>query len=205
MNVTTTAAPPFEPVTLADCYTHLRLDPDGSPLEHPDDAMLRRHIVTSRETVEKLVGRSLVQRTLRLSTASWPQHGDGIRLYRAPVLRVTGVQFLDADNAMQTLDAAEWYVTDDELPDVRFTAGFSRPMLYDRPDAVRISYVAGYPPAGSPPDSQADYSAAVPDVLKDAILLTVQLLYDQLAPDQRDALTRARDAMLFPHKLLAIA
>lgn len=216
MNITVVTQPPFEPVTLEQCYTHLRLDPDGSPLEHPDDAMLRGHIATARQVVERLTGRSLIQRTLRLSVPSWPAvnwsrgpwaapQATGIKLHRGPVQRVLSVRYYDGTNTLQSLADSEWYVTDDSVPEVRFGSTFTGPTLYcGRPDGVRIEYVAGAAPVNSPAESQADYASGVEQIFKDAILLTVQLLYDQLAPDQRDALTRARDAMLFPEKLLHV-
>lgn len=214
MNLTTIAAPPFEPVTLQQVYTHLRLDPSGSPLEHADDAMLRGFITTAREHVERETRRSLIQQTLRLSAGAFPAICGGwrwlerlravteIRLLRPPLIRVESVGYYDGDNILQTVDPTDYYVTDDLLPELRFVTGFSAPIPYERPDALRIDYVAGFAPSGSPATTQEEYAANVPQTFKDAILIGVQLLYDNPPPQERDALERMRAAMLQPYRVL---
>lgn len=203
MNVTVIVQPPFEPVTLQQCYTQLRIDPSGSPLEHPDDAMILGFIKTARETIEGLTNRSLVKQVLRLSTSCFPRCG-GIRLLRPPILRVEAVRYYDGENAAVELDRSDWYVTDEQIPELRFGSGFGAPSHYTRPDALSIEYVAGYPPSGSPEATFDDYTSAVPQSFKDAILLEVQLLYDQLAPDQRTAIERTRDALISVKRILTV-
>lgn len=217
MNITTITPPPFEPVTLAQVYQHLRLSPDheGSPGEetHPDDLMLTRHITTAREQVEKMTRRSLVQQTLRLSMPGFPtsvrgafpasrtQAPEVIRLYRPPVLRVESVSYFDADNALALVDAASYYVTDEEVPELRFNSGFAAPAVYERPDAVRVLYVTGFTPIGSPPESQADFIANVPSTLRDAILVGVQLLQDDMTPADAEAARKMQELMVQPHRV----
>ena len=217
MNITVITPPPFEPVTLAQVYAHLRLSPDheGSPGEetHPDDAMLARHITTARQHVEQMARRSLVQQTLRLSIPGFPSTARGtfppsrtqapelIRLYRPPVLRVASVTYVDTDNTLQTLASANYYVTDEQVPELRFTSAFSAPAVYDRPDAVRVNYVAGYMPNGSPPATQDDFAANVPSALRDAILIGVQLLYDNMTPADAAATERMRECLVQPYRV----
>lgn len=214
MNITITTPPPFEPVTLAEVWKHLRLDPDGSPLEHPDDAMLERHITTARQHVESMTRRALVQQTVRLSMGAFPVSCDyatvswrrrevvrKILLHRPPIIRVESVSYFDGDNALQTLDAADYYTTDEQVPELRFASAFSAPTIYDRPDAVRVTYVAGYAPEGSPPVTQDEYRASVPMPLRDAILAGVQLLYDDLAAADADKLERMREALVQPYRI----
>ena len=217
MNITIVTPPPFEPVTLGEVYAHLRLSPDheGSPGEetHPDDAMLARHITTARQEVEQMARRSLVQQTLRLSMAGFPSTVRGsfppartqvpevIRLYRPPVLRVESVSYYDADNALQVVDAASYYVTDERVPELRFTISFAAPTVYSRPDAVRVLYVAGYTPLGSPPTTQDDFVANVPSTLRDAILIGVQLLYDNMLPADATAASNMQMMMVQPLKV----
>ena len=214
MNLTIITPPPFEPVTLAQVYAHLRLDPEGSPMTHADDAMLLRHIESARRHVEQMARRSLVQQSLRLSLATFPVSYDAwalgraprdtvreVRLISPPLVAVDAVRYYDGDNALQTLDAANYYVTDEQVPQLRFVPAFSAPTLYDRPDAVRIDYRAGYAPEGSPPETQADYVANVPKPLLDAVLLGVQLLYDELMPAQREQIERTREAIVQPYRV----
>lgn len=216
MNLTVITPPPFEPVTLAEVRAHLRLDAEGSPASHPDDAMLTRHIATARAHVEQMSRRSLVQQTLRLTMSGFPITDDTyailspvrrmgavrrIRLYRPPIVRILSVGYYDGDNSLQSLSTADYYATDDLVPELRFLSAFSSPTFYDRPDTARVDYVAGYVPDGSPATTQAEYAANVPSPLKDAILLTVQLLYDALMPADREAIERTREALIQPYRV----
>jgi uncharacterized phiE125 gp8 family phage protein len=217
MNLTVVTPPPFEPVTLAEVYKHLRLDPDhaNSPdeMSHPDDDMLTRHIATARLHVEAMARRSFVQRTLWLSYAGFPgscwwsssrlpEPPSRILLLRPPVIRVTSVSYYDCDNLPTLLAESDYYVTDDLVPELCFVTGYGVPFLYARRDALRVEYEAGYEPDGSPPDyTQAVYARNVPSPFKDAILLTVQLLYDNLSPDQRKDIIDAREDLVQPYRI----
>lgn len=196
MNITTIQAPPFEPVTLTEVYLHLRLDPEGSPATHPDDAMLTRHIKTARAEVETITRRSLIQQIVRLSQAGFCQRS-GIELPRPPLISVERVQYYDSDNALQTVVEADYFVTDDSPPRLRFVTAWAAPSIYVRQDAVRVEYVTGYSPDGSPATTQEEYAGNVPSVFKDAILLGVELLYADLTPEQRAATERARESLLY--------
>lgn len=215
MNLTELVPPPFEPVTLAQVYAQLRLDPDvsSSPAEtsHPDDDLLRTHIQAAREYVEIATRRTMVLRTWRVSCGGWPlsccvlsrwsrcrshETVDRILLRRPPLQRVLQVSYYDGANQLQVLPETEWFVTDDQVPELRFSSGFGAPSLYARPDALRVDYQAGYTPAGSPPTTQEEYAATVPATLKQAVLVKVQLLYDNLSPQDRDATERMLEAML---------
>jgi uncharacterized phiE125 gp8 family phage protein len=213
MNLTVIVQPRFEPVSLAEVYKQLRLDPDHanspSELSHPDDALLATHIAAAREYVEIATRRSLVLRTIRLTHPCWPGSCDGwtvrrhngysrILLRRPPVVRVLSVGYYDGENALQEVDAADYYIDDGhQIPELRFISGFGSATTYDRSDAVRIDYEAGYVPDGSPPeDTQQAYAQHVPATLKQCVLLGVQLLYDNLAPEDRDRLERMREALL---------
>lgn len=217
MNLTVITAPPFEPVLLTEVYKQLRIEPDheGSPGEetHPDDPMLSGFIITAREQVEFMARRSLVQRTLRLSVPGFPSGAYGtfpasrtqapefIRLHRPPVMRVESVSYFDTDNALQVVDATSYYVTDDQVPELRFNTGFSAPAVYARPDAVRVNYVAGYAPLGSPPATFDDFVANVPRTLRDAILIGVELLYGNMTPADAETASKMQAAMVQPLKV----
>lgn len=206
MNVTVVQPPPFEPITLQEVYSSLRLDTEGSPQTHPDDTMLLRHIAAARSDVEKRVRRSMVQQTLRASYPGFPQARlsganppqVALTLHRPPLVSVQSVQYYDAENTLRTIDTAAYYVTDEDPPRLRLATFFIPPTVYDRPDAVRVTYVTGYAPIGSPPTTQADYAANVPEPLKQACLLSVQALYDDLQPADWDRLQRAIEALVQP-------
>ena len=214
MNLIVVVPPTIEPVTLADCWDHLRLTPAGSPLAHPHDAMLKRHIATARSDAEKITKRAFCAQTIRLFLPSLIPSGilpgdtvypniaiAGLDLPRPPVISISSVKYYDANNALQSVDPSLYFVTDDDVPRLRFTAGFVAPVTFVRDDAVRVDYVAGYAPVGSPPD----YAAGVPSEIKDAILLGVSLLYDRPDPKYQDSIKAARDALLEAYVVYKLA
>lgn len=186
--------PPFEPVTLADVYRALRIDPEGSPPEHELDDDFRRNIVTARIFAETRVRRTFVERRLRMSAASFSR----LRILRPPVIEVESVEYHDANNVLTTLDAASWYVTDGENPEVMLAPGVNAPQLCARQDAVRVTYRAGYAATGSPPATQSDYAGPVPQQFKDAILISVTMLQASVSPQDYELLARARMSLLDP-------
>lgn len=206
MNLTVVSPPPFEPVTLEEVYRHLRLTPSGSPPSHPDDALLSGNISAARAQIEHDAQISLVEQTLRLSARSFPRSEnvgwhrhkvvDGLQLTRPPFIRVVSVSYYDADNVLQLVDPSSYYVTDEQVPRLCFVSTFAPPAVYNRQDAVRVIYEAGYAPEGSPPTTQEEYAANIPRQLKDAVLLGVQLLYDDLAPADRTALELAKASLI---------
>lgn len=211
MNLTTIHEPPFEPVTLADVYRVLKVDPTGSPATHPLDDDFTRQITTARRNVEQQTRRSLVQQTLRLSAEGFPANCAGwqlaprwarvpskIVLFRPPVISVQSVQYFDADNTLQTVSASDYYLTDDLVPELRFATSFTAPTVYDRPDALRVTYITGYLGAGSPPSTQAEYAEHVPAELKDAILVGVQMLQTSTSPQDYELLQRMQRALIHP-------
>jgi uncharacterized phiE125 gp8 family phage protein len=108
MNIITVTPPPFEPVTLAEVYAHLRLEPEGSPATHEDDAMLQRQIATARAYVEQATRRALVLQTLRLSApADSRPFGERLPAWLIDLLREAGTTFgLSLNTYMVTLLAS---------------------------------------------------------------------------------------------------
>lgn len=196
MNLFVLTPPPFLPVTLADVYKSLRLDPEGSPATHPLDAMLERYMATATDQAEKIARRAFIQQRLRLTTAAFPAAGKGLELLRPPLIRVEAVAYYDGNNSLVAVSSGDWYVTDDLVPQLRMVTNYGAPTLYDRPDALRVDYIAGYDPSGSPATTQAAYAGNVPANIKDAILLGVQLLYENITPEERAITERAREYML---------
>lgn len=98
---------------------------------------------------------------LRAATARFEQRSGRIMLpadfeYRAagwcdldipvvPLRSIDGVEYLDADNARQQLDAADWYYdSNDRFARLRFVDGFQGPTLSGRDLPVTIALSAGY-------------------------------------------------------------
>lgn len=191
MNITTIVPPEYEPVTLADCWAHLRLTPSGSPLSHPDDDMLERHITTAREEVEAITHRALVRQKVRLSVPNFCR----LFLQRPPLISVESVQYYDTANVLQTMALDQYYVTDDLVPEL-CVVNNAWPGTYQRRDAVRVTYWVGYPGDSSPDTERDEQLANVPKRCKDATLVGVELLHASLTPEKRTNLEKFRASML---------
>lgn len=201
MNIIELTEPAAEPISLDDCYTQLRLDPEGSPATHPDDAMLTTMIQTAREDAERITQRCFVERRVR---QVMPDFFGCLDLIRSPYREGMVVRYYDTDNALQTLSSAEWMVIEDTfIPRLMISPMGAWPSTYARPDAVHMEYTAGYEPEGSPADA-AGYRANIPAAIKDAIKIKVQMLYDELAADKREQLERVYNMLLANHRVFRV-
>lgn len=162
-----TVAPAEPPVTAADIRFQLRLEPDDNP---PSDAELLALAAAATEHLDGwagILGRAMVTQTWRQDLRCFVH--DVIRLPLAPVSAVTSVTYRDADDVEQTLstDVYGGPLADAASPFIYRKSGQSWPSVHDRPDAVAVTFVAGYGAA-----------AAVPAPLRQAILLMVADLYE---------------------------
>ncbi|WP_046111814.1 head-tail connector protein [Aquincola tertiaricarbonis] len=211
MNIVVVTPPAVEPVTTQEAFTHLRVDADPDAIEqHVDYATIQGYVATAREQCEKYLRRAIVQQTLRMTLSgwgrdacSWRPYSAGFELRRPPFLSVVSVTYRDLANVQQTVQPAEYFVTEDLVPRLVFTTGFAAPTVYPRDDAIAVTYVAGYPPGLSDPQAP-DLRANVPQSIKSAVLLGAELLYDKHAPDERASLERAQTALLSPFRITTI-
>jgi hypothetical protein len=223
MDLSVLVPPLVEPITIEAAFVELRLGMPGDDFaEHPDYNAVLGKMRAATQHCEDLTGRAFVQQTLRLSGAtetlsasarcrgrSWWSGGGVFDLLRPPVQSIVAVGYIDTDGAEQTLDEADYYVVSGNTPQLRWASGYTLPSLYDRPDALRIDYLAGYPP-GTPaddydPEDPPQYLAdRVPAPIGQACLLTLRLLFENMDPSDREATERARDALLWPYKVLRV-
>lgn len=207
-----------EPVSLEDIYTFLRLDATGSPPSHPDDAMLQSFIKAAREKVEQVTRRTLtVGTTLKAIYKSFPVNKiffggveffrndlineyryDSIELPRPPVNNVSFVKYYDENNILRTFSSSNWFLATDSFTSRVFLVdGNSWPNTYKRDDAVQITFSSGYEPIGSP-NNAID---SIPELIKTAIKTEVQLMYDELTPEKRNALQESIERMLVNYRV----
>lgn len=172
MAVEIVTPPAEEPITLAEAKAHCRIDIDD------DDALLGSLILDAREWCERYTRRALVTQTWRLHLDAFPPsvgiHGGPLQLPGGKVQSVTSVDYLDGDGDAQTLDAADYQLSskDPQRPAFIVPAyGTSWPSTREVPDAVSVTYVAGYGAA-----------AAVPQIFKSAMLLHVGYYYANREP-----------------------
>lgn len=167
--------PPTElAITLAQATLHLRVDGDA------ENDHITALIHAAAAEVESITHRSLMEQTWKLTLDQWPGvHGSGlyarslIYLPRPPLISITSVQYVDAAGTLQTL-SSELYSS---YPDHQWLAaigpvyGQSWPTARCQPDAIRVTYDAGY-------EDAAALAAAQPATVA-AIKLIVAELYER--------------------------
>lgn len=155
------------PVTLAEVKHHLRITHDLSDPEITD------YLLAGIEYVENLSHRIFADRSISFVLDCFPGTETAIFLEKSPVQSIDSIAYYDADNAAQT-------VTVNTLILYSNTAGVARvrpayegewPATAERPDAVTVTYTAGYGGASN-----------VPQTAKWAIMLATQHAYDERAP-----------------------
>lgn len=147
--------PAAEPVTLAQAKKQLELA--SSDTAH--DAHLALLIQAAREQWEADTDSCCLTQTWKVYAEEFDD--DEIYLPKRPIQSVTHVKYYDASNVQQTLSTSV-YSLDDAARAVRLDSLQVWPAVYDRFDAITITFVAGYTSA-----------AALPAIHKQAILLLV--------------------------------
>lgn len=127
-----------------------------------DDELIDDLIAAATELVESDANLALLTQTYQLTRRCWLA-GEWQELPRPPLQSVTAVTYYDANEVSQTYAASNYYVDTFRRPGLLWLAAAAdRPPLATRPDAVTITYVAGYSSA-----------ANLPQRAKRAILLLV--------------------------------
>lgn len=194
MTYAITAQPAAEPLTLDEVKMFLNLT------SNDDDAMLEIFIKSAREWAEKVTGRALLSQTVVqywdcFPAKVWPS--DMVwTLDINPVTSVTSIQYKDTNGATQTLNATNYTADTVSQPARIFpTEDVSYPDLGEYPNAVFVTYVAGYAT-----------TAAVPAALKTAMLQKIAFLYENREDIPIQGVgaayrVRSADALLFNNRL----
>lgn len=158
--------PAVEPITLAEAKAHLRVDHDD------EDALIAGLIAAARVSCEQWTARAFVTQTWELVLDEFPVNE--IFIPKPPLQSVDSIVYDDPAGLVQVLAASEYEVDTASQPGwvVPSTAGW--PAVFEGINAVRIRYVAGYPPGTNSP---VDLAENVPQSLKAAILLHAAQLY----------------------------
>lgn len=161
---------PFStPVTLDEAKAHLRVD------HADDDSLINAYIAAATAYLEGwsgvLGGRALITQTWSQSYQTFPID-EVIGLAITPVKSITSVTYYDAEGTFQTLAAGAYtFLTDQLGAYVTLQVDEVWPAVAGRPDAMAVTYVAGYGP--NPADVPAD--------IRQIILLMVGDWYDHRA------------------------
>jgi uncharacterized phiE125 gp8 family phage protein len=176
MSLKVITPPAAEPLSLAEAKTYLRTDEDVTGL-----------IIAAREWCEDYQGKKFITQTLELILDRFPSGREIEFVDCSPIQTVTSIKYYGTDNTEYTFADTEYIVDPDSFVS-RVALGYCKqwPSITLKPvNGVVIRFVAGYGNA-----------TAVPQAVKQAMVLHMQLLYDSITPEQAARIERARDALL---------
>jgi uncharacterized phiE125 gp8 family phage protein len=160
-----TAGSTFEPITVSEAKSHLRVDTSA------DDTLITGYIKTAREWVEDYTDRALIAQRLVMTLDTFPEE---IELPRPPMVTIgtataVTVTFVTGEaGGTATLATNAYRVDRDSTPGIiRTTYAGSWPSHLIDKNSVTVSWWAGY---GS--------SLDVPQRVKSAMLMCVHELYE---------------------------
>lgn len=182
-------APTSEPLTAEEVMEYLRL-PDAGEV-----ATLSNLIAEARDFLEGELDMQLMPATLELHLHRFPCSGEAIRLRRPPIVAVTSIEYVDSDGQTQTVEAADYRLDRRALPP-RIYPVDTWPTADDRPEAVTITYTAGYASV-----------TAIPPTLRAAMLLYVGHRYENreaTAPTAIHKLPLGMDRLLQRHRHIEV-
>jgi uncharacterized phiE125 gp8 family phage protein len=160
-----TVAPAVEPISLQEARDRLRID------HHEEDPLIASLIAATTAHLDGwsgTLGRALVNQTWVQQFPRFPS-GAVFGLVLAPVQSIESIVYFDAANVQQTLDPAVYTLLDDELGAfITRQVDQAWPASFAREDAVTVTYVAGYGPAGDD----------VPAAIRHAMLLLIGHWYE---------------------------
>lgn len=160
-----------EPISLETARLHLRLDTEGSPPSNPDDALVTALITVAREAVENFTELTVAVNDFQMKLDYFPTAE--INLGTWPVNSIASVTYVDANGATQTISSADYALDTFSKPaQINLAYGKTWPMVRNQPNAVTVTFEAGYTGDTSPVSNE------MPKALKQAMLLTITDLYE---------------------------
>ena len=193
MITTIVTSPPVEPVDLDEVKEHLKITSSDT------DSLLYNLSVAASEYVETFTGRALVQQTWKMYLQDWPT-GDEFEIPYPTLQSVTHIKYTDSDDNQTTWTSTYYEVdTDSEPGRVILAYGESWPTATLHPkNPIEIQFVAGYSASS---DSTPDYRVNIPENIKNAIKLDVELRYIRAPESYINKLKEVRDMILTPYKV----
>lgn len=146
MALVITSAPADELLSVEEAKRHLRI------LSGDLDDEVASLIRAARDYCERWTQRTL-RASVELTHKACEWWCKELRLPFPPLIAVSSITYYDADNASQTLDAENYEV---ELSTngggvLRWTSTATVPAIYDRTDAITVTFTAGYADANAVP------------------------------------------------------
>lgn len=166
MFLTQTVAPTALPLPLTELRRNLRLD------DETENALVAELAMVAARVVQERTGKAIGAQTWRMDVKA-PISDALLRLPLVPVTAVTTMTYQDENDAQQNLTVSDFYLfSDEDKAYLKPKDGVSWPVTYDRPDALSVTFTAGF--------------ATVPRSLKQAIqLLTAHYFENREAATAR--------------------
>lgn len=195
MRLRITSQPAAEPITLAEAKAHLKVE------HSDDDTLIAIYIQAAREYAEHFQRRSYITRTYALSVDSFPAPGQAIELPNGPLGSVSGITYVDADGATQTLSTSVYQVinsSEHDNAEIRLAYNQTWPTIRPQADAITITYTAGYGAA----------STSVKAKPRQAMLLLIAHMYENreavVVGSPAAALPMAVESLLWTDRIMTI-
>jgi uncharacterized phiE125 gp8 family phage protein len=161
------AAPSYTTLSLAEAKAQLRVDGDD------EDLLIQSLMKAVDQIAENKTNRAFMQAGYTMYSDCWQVD---FTLWPAPLVEVVSVEYYDRDNVLTTLDADNYIVYSDFVPGIlSMKSTATLPNLYDRKDAIIITYTSGYGSSGSAEGAQR---SAVPESVRSWIKLNLSTLYE---------------------------
>jgi len=174
--------PSREPLTVDNAKDYLRIDESFND----DNAMILMHIAAARERFQEATGQVLVPTEFQAAFDNWPDD-NVIRLFKVPLLSVTGITYYDTQGNEQTLSADDLHIDAVSKPARLVPVAGRWPSVDGRPGGIKLRFTSGY----------AD--GKVPKFIKHALLLMVGHFYDnrtEVTPEQLNVMPRGVDSVI---------
>jgi phage conserved hypothetical protein, phiE125 gp8 family len=187
-------APSILPVTVEEVKQSLRIDTAD------DDAVIERDIraaVAHYEGWTGILGIVLVEQTWRQEFDSF----DCLHLPLGPVIAVSSVKWRNKEGQIATIDQADYALRTDGAGRsfVQFRHGYHHPPDLYESAAVQVEYRAGWANTDDTPPKPT-----VPDDIRVAMIMRVQLGYDEAAKANSANLERAEDALISKYRRFSL-
>lgn len=156
--------PTKEPLTVDEAKNYLRIEEDYTD----DDAMVLMHIAAARERFQQATSHVLVSTEYEAAFDQWPDD-NVIRLFKVPLLNVTGITYYDTQGAQQSLGTDDLFIDAVSKPARIAPVAGRFPMIDGRVGGIRLRFTAGYA------------EGKIPKYIKHALLMMITHFYDNRA------------------------
>lgn len=186
---------PQEPVEVSEVKDHLRIEHS----EH--DELLESLIQASREYVEDTTGQALVEKTRAAYYQYWPITEGRFIIPWPPLQSVNSVKYTDTNGTEHTFSSDKYTVIADSKPGylvLKYGESWPAEVIPHDEYPITIEFVCGYP---ATEDSPKNYTKNIPQSIKNAIKLDVELRYDRPNENYSERIEQVIHSLLAPYRV----